>query len=977
MRPLKLTISAFGPYAGQVQLELSRLGTGGLYLITGDTGAGKTTIFDAIAYALYGAPSGELRDAAMLRSKYADERTETFVELEFSCRGRRYTVRRSPEYQRPSKKGGGMTTQKAEAELRYDDGRPPVTRTGEVTRAVTALLGLDRSQFLQVAMIAQGDFLKLLNADTQQRSVIFRELFGTRPYQRLQERLKEEAAALKNQADEAEKSLRQSLAGVQYTGESDRLALQTLLQTPGADLAGEGAALLEALLAADSARLAEEEQRLAEADAALELTNRRLGAAEAAARTAAELQTTRAAQAAQAPRLAELDQRLAAAEQAAEEVEPLTARIGAAEARLADYDRLEQVRAQYQAEKRQQEQRQARQRQSEQNRAALEARLEAARAEQTALAGAQAAAAQLAADGERLHDRAAALNELEGSIAAVEQLEQQLTHAQRQYRTAADMAATEKQTADAMERAFLDAQAGLLAASLQPGRPCPVCGARSHPAPAPLCVHAPTEAGLKQARQAAEAAAKQAAQASEQAAALLARREEAAARAARQAKAVLSAPLPGAETSASTAEELRQAGVAAPLAFALERQADPAAPLPGADPAAAEQVRQADLPALRAAVGRAQAAVDAACKENAHAAEAAQRQAIRAQRLAKDLPEWERQAAALRAESERQNQELAAGQAALEGLLAQGKVLASALPHRTRAEAEAALNAQKQRRAALQNALTQARTARQTAADRAAALQAAAEALQKQLAAGPAADPQALAALRGRQAEQQAGRQQLAQAKEARAGRCAANRRALQNLRACAEQLGQTRERSRWVRALSATANGTVAGKDKIMLETYIQMAYLDRVLGHANTRLMAMTAGQYELCRSPEADDQRSQTGLALSVLDHYNGTTRSVRTLSGGESFKASLALALGLADEIQAACGGVRLDTLFIDEGFGSLDEESLEQAMRVLAGLTEGDRLVGIISHVAELRGRIDRKIVVTKSRAGGAQARIEV
>ncbi len=178
MRPLKLTVSAFGPYAGRVELELSRLGTGGLYLITGDTGAGKTTIFDAIAYALYGAPSGELRDAAMLRSKYADERTETFVELEFSCGGRCYTVRRSPEYQRPSKKGGGMTTQKAEAELRYDDGRPPVTRTGEVTRAVTALLGLDRSQFLQVAMIAQGEFRRLLLAPTGRAAKRMSELTG-------------------------------------------------------------------------------------------------------------------------------------------------------------------------------------------------------------------------------------------------------------------------------------------------------------------------------------------------------------------------------------------------------------------------------------------------------------------------------------------------------------------------------------------------------------------------------------------------------------------------------------------------------------------------------------------------------------------------------------------------------------------------------------------------------------------------------
>ena len=182
--------------------------------------------------------------------------------------------------------------------------------------------------------------------------------------------------------------------------------------------------------------------------------------------------------------------------------------------------------------------------------------------------------------------------------------------------------------------------------------------------------------------------------------------------------------------------------------------------------------------------------------------------------------------------------------------------------------------------------------------------------------------------------------------------------------------------RWQWVNALAATAGGTLSSKQKIRLEAYIQMHYLDRILVHANTRLMQMTAGQYELERVG-AENQRSQSGLDLGVIDHYNGTRRSVKTLSGGESFKASLALALGLSDEVQRTAGGIRLDTLFLDEGFGSLDDESLEQAIRVLSSLTEGDRLVGIISHVAALKDRIDRQVLVKKARSGGSTVELVV
>ena len=190
-----------------------------------------------------------------------------------------------------------------------------------------------------------------------------------------------------------------------------------------------------------------------------------------------------------------------------------------------------------------------------------------------------------------------------------------------------------------------------------------------------------------------------------------------------------------------------------------------------------------------------------------------------------------------------------------------------------------------------------------------------------------------------------------------------------------AENLEELEKKYSWMKALSDTANGNVSGKERIMLETYVQTTYFDRIINRANTRLVVMTGGQYDLKRRATADSLRSQSGLELSVIDHYNGTERSVKTLSGGESFKASLSLALGLSDEIQSSAGGIRLDTMFVDEGFGSLDEESLEQAMKALTGLTESNRLVGIISHVAELKERIDRQIVVTKDRSGGSRTKI--
>ena len=207
--------------------------------------------------------------------------------------------------------------------------------------------------------------------------------------------------------------------------------------------------------------------------------------------------------------------------------------------------------------------------------------------------------------------------------------------------------------------------------------------------------------------------------------------------------------------------------------------------------------------------------------------------------------------------------------------------------------------------------------------------------------------------------------------------RTASNRHALTEIRKTEKERKEAEEAYRMLKSLSDTANGTLSGKEKIMLETYVQMSYFDRMIQRANIRFMKMSEGQYELKRRSEAENNRSQSGLELNVIDHYNGSERSVRTLSGGESFQASLSLALGLAEEIQSEAGGIRLESMFIDEGFGSLDEEALRLAIRALADLAEGSRLVGIISHVSELKERIEKQMVVIKKKSGGSSVRIQI
>jgi len=934
MRPLRLTLSAFGPYAAQTTLDLEKLGKGGLYLITGDTGAGKTTIFDAITYALYDHSSSGIREGSMLRCKYADDKTPTFVELEFEVHGVRYTVRRNPEYQRPKARGEGMTTEKADATLTYQDDRPPVTKAKDVTAAVQEIIGLDYNQFSQIVLIAQGQFTKLLNASTEERSRIFRKLFRTQRYAQLQERLQAEASALNQQRTAQNAKLDSLLGGLQFSPEDpDAEALRTLCAQTVPETA---LSLLDTLTARQAAALEEAGTALQATEAQLNTVQQQLGAAAQAQRLAQQLAARQAELAAAKPALdaarAEADRHAGDAVQ----LDALTAQVTQAQSALAAYDALDTLcRQQTEAwDAARLAAAQAHKRRTQLD--SLNAALTAAEAELAALADADTRLLALQNRSAQLTQRGEALAKLEQRLADCQRQAKAAHNAQENYRAAAaaqDEARTRQNT---LERAFLDAQAGLLAESLTEGAPCPVCGSTHHPARALLPHTAPTQAQVEAARQAAAEADRQAQNASAAAQSALAAANEAKTSLRRDAETLLPERFTAPEGTV-------------PLTFALMTNvlAEENTALQAAQTDCKAQCQQAEADCRR----KAQLEADRQAKTRQRPA------------LEQAAAEADRSAAAQNASAD-----------ALEGQIAERR---AALPYSRRADAQAALDKLEADRSTLRTGMDMAQRKLKQAEQTVAAAEAAVEALTAQQTAAqkelPARSAEELTA---QQTELTAARETLRSREKQLSAQLLPNRKTAAQYRAAAEARQTLESRWQWVSALAATAGGTLTSKQKIKLEAYIQMNYLDRILRYANTRLMQMTAGQYELERIG-AENQRSQSGLDLGVIDHYNGTRRSVKTLSGGESFKASLALALGLSDEVQSSAGGIRLDTLFLDEGFGSLDEESLELAIRVLSGLTEGDRLVGIISHVGALKDRIDRQVVVHKARTGGSTVELRV
>lgn len=1037
MKPVILEMCAFGPYADKCTVDFTRFGGNGLFLITGDTGAGKTTIFDGISYALFGETSGENRQNTGLRSDFASPETRTYVSLTFTHRGQTYTVTRSPEYMRPKLRGEGEVKQAAEAELLLPDGRS-VAKTIEVTARVEEILHINYKQFKQLCMLAQGEFLKLLLASSKERSEIFRRIFDTELLLRFQQELSEqvrkktgEIAGIRTHTADNCRRIQTSEGSPlweiqQEAGREDGFfAVDTLCELlseqnrEDEDWLREQAVLRdnldatrrEAAIRLDQVQTARQKRRRLEE---VRLLHRELKEKETIV-TADRQRLARAVQAGElAPLQALLDAALRQRESRKEELtrirqdmteqetvcsgldvqrkaqaakEPLRkeseARVAALEALEPAYLRMEQ--AQREQEALQEQWTHLEQQETEQSQREQGLSRELADGEETyrKLEGTEVRLEQMRACKKESLQRCEALERLLADRRELAAREKALSAMQRELEERMARYDEAKSDHDRLERLFFSAQAGLLARGLEQDAPCPVCGSREHPCPAQVAAEAPDEAGLRASRRERdrlEALCRESSlKAGRQATSIKERRKA-------WSTAAEALGLSGTErreTLLSDAleterQELRQL---AEEIIQEERRAEERARLP--DLLAALRNKQEELrqnrdnleqkrTRLLGARAAAQAAIDTAkagippelptvkalreaIDTSRRTAEAIAGETERLQRL------WEeaisRRDSLIAAEKRAEDAVLETEQTADRQEAAYKQALVERGFDSREAVREALMTADEQ--AALQRGLEE-----YTAEKR--AVQQEETRLMEELRRQPVTEEPEELEKRLEELDRQAERREMEMA--ARTSRLDANRRILEELIQKQEEFGRLEEAYLSLRELADAANGQVKGRKKISFENAVQAAYLDEILLEANKRLRVMTYDRYQLVRN-DFQSSLSDRGLELGVMDQYTGKPRHVKTLSGGESFKASLALALGLSDVVQRRSGGVTIETMFVDEGFGSLDAESLDTAINTLQSLAGADRLVGIISHVDELKERIDKKILVRRTRKG--------
>ena len=921
MRPIKLTMSAFGPYADKTVIDFNQLGESGLYLITGTTGAGKTSIFDAIAYALYDKPSGDIREAAMFRSKYADPSAETYVELEFRCKEKNYVIRRSPEYERARIRGNGsIVKQQPKAELHYPDGRVMDKSRKEVSKAIEEILGIDRNQFLQIAMIAQGDFMKLLLAKTEDRKAIFRQIFKTQSFEKIQLQLKDDAKKLYGKWSDCNKEISAYAKNITCRPYHEHQADAELAKS--GDLPTEKIMeLLDVFIKEDRESVEKLKENHAQLSESLETIHNRIGKAEEHEKNKRTYQEKQALRDVILKKYTNDHSTLETEKQKRPEQEATNKQLTALELELPRYEKLEILKDEtcllheklHRDHHNLETQRQLFLEQEE--------KIGKLKEKQKHFEDAGAQKEKYSAEIKMLQTRQSALEKLMNDLNGHEKLCYDLQKQQNEYASLADDTNRTMEKYNRAHIAFLNEQAGIMAKTLEEGMPCPVCGSLHHPRLAEASLNAPSEAELKAAKKIADEMQRKAEKKSADCATL---------------KGKLDAETVRIQT---TSQELFGECAWADIRETIIRQKN-------------ETIRTL-----------------AVAQENL----TSEIQRIRTKEtIDKNIPLEEEKLEKIRTKAFSLEQSIVSVKEKILSHEEQTKALRESLHYKNISDALAEKKLLLIKLNSLNESWEKATASFSESEKELSAIRGELASLESILNVGFEIDLSKEIENRNHCTQHLSALQ--AELDDARS-RLTTNLQCLECIRASAQKAIEAEQQYRMVNNLSETANGGLSGREKVMLETYVQMKYFDRILHRANIRLRFMTNNQYELIRHKPKDEFRSQTGLDLDVKDYYNGTIRPVNTLSGGESFKASLSLALGLSDEIQSSAGGIRLDTMFVDEGFGSLDDESLKLAIDALRELTEGNRLVGIISHVSELKTKIEKQIVVTKEISGGSHCRI--
>ncbi|MCH4184987.1 MAG: SMC family ATPase [Eggerthellaceae bacterium] len=926
MKPLSLKLSAFGPYRDTQTIDFAAYAHG-LFLITGPTGAGKTTLFDAIKFALYGDMSGSMRPAKSVRSDYAAPEQQTSVELIFEHCGTIYCVNRRPEQERPKKHGTGMTVIAGDATLE-DRTHTHTIASGNrrVCEASENILGITSAQFSKIVMIAQGEFSQVLNASSEDRIDIFRRIFDTTLYHSVQDQLKQQARGYEHSLDNLHHDMQSDIKRIESptaSAQNDALTELQAMSSPETHL-DEVLNLLEANLKEDRLHADELQTTFREYNQSIAALDKRIGAAQALEKTkrlVADAQTW----------LNEHTDDLQCAKQSLEVLDDdthtshqadLSRAIVEIQRSLPLYERLDtcvrtckelQTTITNLSKKREQEQQR--------------------------LASTDAAIQTLSTEAKSLSDADTTCVTLRHAYEHLETREQRLSDAQKKYQSwktscdAVSVAAT--RTAQAAQqsqsahdnsmnamRSYYQEQAGILARSLKPSTPCPVCGSIDHPHPAHTSDESIDQHLLKSLQSKDEEATKQ-------------------------------------------------------LRYAEGQSASAQATCKACHTEMLQIIKDLDLPTasgtsddpdyLCQTIQSAQAAVKQEKEKTARAVKQAQCASDRRKEVNESLTAKREQRPHIAASITACSDELSARQREYAASDSTRTSLCAELSHPDRSSAEAALK--------------QARTEQSTYQHAREAAQKAIEQAQSDYDRHSSTVKTGTEALANAESEDS---NCLIQQRDTLQDQCNAiheqhtdilarmhGNSAVKDSLLCLKNKAQTID-SKYaeIAEIAALADGTRPGQHgKVTFEAYVQSVYFDRVLHAANDRLRIMSQSRYQLTRRTHSTDKRSTAGLNIDVRDCYTGKVRPSQTLSGGETFMASLSLALGFSDVIQQQAGGIQLDAMFIDEGFGTLDDEARDQALRVLTRLAGDDRMIGIISHVDELRTCIDRKLIVERTNHG--------
>lgn len=923
MKPLKLTMSAFGSYAGKNVIDFTGQQQG-IFLITGDTGAGKTTIFDAITYALYNQTSGGERNGNMMRSQYAQPETETYVELEFLYRGQTYRVCRNPDYKiTKTLKNGKIREQKVphSVELTLPDGTVFPEKKNATDAKIIEILGLTADQFSQIVMIAQGDFLKLLYTKSDERKMIFSKLFRTDIYWKIQENLRRKSMEMDERIQENDRAFEQEKSRIILLPESEELPLDELVERLRERLKD---ALKEQNLR--RANVEELNKKITK----YEEINKLFVSLEKIRQTGKELE---ARQAESKERRQQIENALKAdkvlvAEQQnlrqQQEVEQSAQAIAKMTETLADHQEMfETLKTQLQEAEAKQKREAA---DIQKKMLALEQSFPSYEALQNARSEEQQAKKVWEDLGKTSEE---SFHKKKAGIAALKeqqkQQEQVVEQTKKNWEQTSLSASESAKHYEHMYEAFLKEQAGILAENLSVGCPCPVCGSTVHPDPAKLSDHAVTELEVEQAKKTRAAAeekrdlayaAFEAEKTEKQKLAQAVEKEEA--------DFVLAQTIAKQQRKEAeqnyvslqkTAEQIREKLVYPSLAEAKKQYA-----------------------AMQKALEAAEQEIAKKRQKVSELAEAMN--TLKGQKLAEE--ENQKTAKKLAVKTEKEYAKLLEKS----GFVSEETYHLAILPERSRSKLE------REEKEYESQCLRQ---------------QSEQKLLEKQVSGKTYTDTTEL------NEQLKAEKQALKEAEKTYMELHTAyenDRSVLQNCAVYLEKGKKLEREDQVIKSLSKTANGRLSGSAKIDFETYIQRQYFKQIIHEANKRLLTMSNHQFILKLKEEANTGRkTNEGLDLSVYSLVTDSERDVKTLSGGESFLAALAMALGLSDIVERSAGAIHPDMMFIDEGFGSLDENSRNQAVRVLQEMAGGSKLIGIISHVTELKQEIDDQLIVSKDENG--------